>query len=133
MTDRQMLEAILNKISEMDASMATKGDLSGVKDDLKGVKGELSGVKDDLKGVKGELSGVKDEITELNTEIKFVKETVIKIENEHGQKLAALFDGYKHNSEILTDHTLCLERIEKKFTTHDIQIHVLEKTKDSKR
>ncbi|UNC91638.1 hypothetical protein [Candidatus Contubernalis alkaliaceticus] len=110
MTDRQLLEAILNKISEIDANMATKKELAEVKANM----------------------ATKDELAEVKADVKSIQEIVIKIENEHGQKLAALFDGYKHNSETLTDHTLRLERIEKKVATHDIQIHVLEKTKDSK-
>ncbi len=64
-------------------------------------------------------------------ELAEVKAIVIKSENDHGQKLGALLDGYKQNSEILEDHTLRLERIEEKVTEHNIKIHVLEK--DSKR
>ena len=45
-------------------------------------------------------------------EMASVKATVIRIENDHGQKLGALFDGYKLNSEKL-------DRIEAEVTRHD--------------
>lgn len=37
----------------------------------------------------------------VNLELQEVKNTVIRIENDHGQKLSALFDGYKQNSNKL--------------------------------
>ena len=45
-------------------------------------------------------------------ELASVKATVIRIENDHGEKLGALFDGYKLNSEKL-------DRIEAEVTRHD--------------
>jgi hypothetical protein len=41
-----------------------------------------------------------------------VKATVVNIENDHGQKLDALFDGYKLNSEKL-------DRIEAEVAKHE--------------
>ena len=49
---------------------------------------------------------------DLKTEIEEVKKTVIKIEDEHGKKLNALFDGYKQNSEKL-------QRIEDEVSKHE--------------
>lgn len=51
-------------------------------------------------------------MADIKADVKFTKETVIKIENDHGQKLNALFDGYKLNSEKL-------ERIENEVTKHE--------------
>lgn len=41
-----------------------------------------------------------------------LEKIVINIENDHGKKLDALFDGYKQNTEILN-------RIEKEVTRHE--------------
>jgi hypothetical protein len=99
----------------------------------------------------------------------------IRMENEVFDKMAALFDGYLHNAEVLAEHTIILnehtkvlaehtiilnehtkvltehtiilnehtkvldehtiilDRIEDKISSHDIQIHVLDKTKSNKR
>ncbi|MHB1127351.1 MAG: hypothetical protein ACYC2T_10450 [Bacillota bacterium] len=62
-----------------------------------------------------------------------IGQAVARIEHEHGEKLSALFDGYKLLSETLSDHTARLERIEEKVTSHDIKIEILDKTKAAKR
>ncbi len=49
---------------------------------------------------------------EIREEIKGTKDKVIIIEQEHGKKLDALFDGYKQNSEKL-------DRIEKEVSRHE--------------
>jgi len=48
----------------------------------------------------------------LETRVDRIEKTVFKIEHDHGQKLQALFDGYKQ-------HTDQLERIEKEVAKHD--------------
>jgi archaellum component FlaC len=62
--------------------------------------------------IDSDLLEIKTEIKDVKTEIKEVKKTVIKIEHEHGQKLEALFDGYKQYSDQL-------ERIESEVAKHD--------------
>jgi hypothetical protein len=48
----------------------------------------------------------------VEAELSTVKATVVNIENDHGQKLDALFDGYKLNSEKL-------DRIEAEVAKHE--------------
>lgn len=59
------------------------------------LKGSQEKMYADLKEGQGKIC------TELKSEISEVKKTVIRIENDHGKKLEALFDGYKQNSEKL--------------------------------
>lgn len=49
---------------------------------------------------------------ETETELKEIKKTVIHIENDHGEKLKALFDGYYQHTDIL-------ERIEKEVSRQE--------------
>ena len=58
------------------------------------------------------MTSMETEMADIKADVRFTKETVIKIENDHGQKLNALFDGYKLNSEKL-------ERIENEVTKHE--------------
>ena len=58
---------------------------------------------------------------------------IARIEYDHGEKLAALFEGYQSIKETLADHTDRLQRIEDKLETHEIQINVLDSTKANKR
>ncbi|UZW13237.1 hypothetical protein OSC52_15475 [Clostridium pasteurianum] len=62
--------------------------------------------------LKNEIGGVKNELGEVKTRLGNVEKTVIKIEDEHGKKLGALFDGYKQNSEKL-------EEIKKEVAKHE--------------
>ncbi len=99
MENEKLFEFMTKMYSEM------KEDLTSVKEDLTLVKGDLTSVKEDLASVKGDLASVKEEVETINN-------TVIRIELEHGERLSALFDGYKQNSDKL-------DRIEKEVTKHD--------------
>lgn len=55
---------------------------------------------------------VNNRIDNVENEVKDIKRTVLKIEHEHGEKLSALFDGYKQNSDKL-------DRIESEVSKHE--------------
>jgi rubrerythrin len=65
---------------------------------------ELQTVKKDM-ATKEEMQGTKEEVQKLSQQLT-------RMENTHGEKLTALFDGYKQ-------HTDQLNRIEEKLSTHD--------------
>jgi len=55
---------------------------------------------------------VEDRLTVVEDRLTMVEKTVLKIEDDHGKKLQALFDGHTQlNSQ--------LDRIEKEVTKHD--------------
>lgn len=62
-----------------------------------------SDLKNEIGGLKNDIGSLKSDVGSLKTDVSEVKKTVIKIEDEHGKKLEALFDGYKQNSEQLSD------------------------------
>ncbi|MBS4007848.1 MAG: hypothetical protein KGZ45_05420 [Clostridium sp.] len=98
MTDRELLELIASQVGVLTKDMTeVKGRLAGVENHLTGVEDRLTGVEDRLTGVEDRLTGVEG--------------AVVKIEIDHGQKLGALFDGQKLNSEKL-------DRIEAEVTKH---------------
>jgi len=105
MTDRDLLETIIEKIGTMDSR------ISGIEANM-ATKQDLAEVKADLTEVKADLTEVKADLTEVKADAEFTKNTVIKIENEHGRKLGILFDGYQQNSEKL-------DRIEAEVTKHE--------------
>lgn len=65
-----------------------------------------------LELIAAEVGGLKTDMKEVKDRLQSVENTVIKIENDHGDKLKALFDGYVQNSEKL-------ERIEKEVTRQE--------------
>ena len=71
-----------------------------------------SEMQEGFKDVKNDITDIKSELSNVKSELSNVKRTVINIEQDHGQKLEALFDGYTQNSQQL-------ERIEKEVTRHE--------------
>lgn len=78
--------------------------------------------------IKGELNDIKTELSK-----KADKTDIVRIENEHGQKLDALFDGYKQLHEKQEEHDKRFDRIETKLdnlsikvNSHDSKLEVLE-------
>lgn len=69
-----------------------------------------------LEKIYGEFTSFREEtskeLKEIKTDVANVKKTVTKIENDHGQKLSSLFDGYKQNSDKL-------DRIEQEVSKHE--------------
>jgi len=100
-------------------------------------------------------------ITELANDVKDLRQNTVRLETKFTEKIDILFDGYQSISEKLNEHTAILnkhsatldehtailnkhsatldehgkllQRIEDKLETHDIQIHILDKTKSNKR
>ncbi len=70
---------------------------------------------------------------ETNTRLEKVEGHVTRIEFEHGQKLDALFDGYKQQHGKHVEHDIRFDRIEAKLdnlslkvSSHDSKLEVLE-------
>lgn len=63
-------------------------------------------------GLKNSMGGLETRMGNLEQEVQQIKNTVIYIENDHGDKLKALFDGYVQNSEKLN-------RIEKEVSKQE--------------
>lgn len=97
------------------------------------VKTTVANMENRLDSVEKGQQALEKGQQSLQQEVEKIRLSQVRMEFEHGEKLSALFDGYKLLSEKLDDHTNRLQRIEEKITTHDIQIKVLDKTKSNKR
>jgi len=78
--------------------------------------------------IKGELNDIKAELSR-----KADKTDIARIENDHGQKLDVLFDGYKQLHEKQAEHDKRFDRIDAKLdnlsfkvSSHDSKLEVLE-------
>lgn len=63
-------------------------------------------------GIESRMDGLEFGIDKMDGELQEIKKTVINIENNHGEKLTALFDGYYQ-------HTDMLERIQQEVSKHE--------------
>lgn len=68
---------------------------------------------------------------ETNKRLDAVDGHIIRIENEHGHKLDALFDGYKQLTEGQEEIKLQLTELSSKVERQDVQITVLKGSKKS--
>ena len=73
----------------------------------------LSELKAEMTEMKAEMADMKAKTDRIETDVKFTKEIVIKIENDHGQKLNALFDGYSANYDSNKEIELRIIKLEK--------------------
>ena len=106
MTDRELLELVAAQVGNLTNNVQDlQNEMQEVKGGIKGLKGEVQGLKTEMQDVKGGIKGLKGEVADI-------KKRVIHIENDHGAKLDALFDGYKQNDDKLT-------RIEAEVSKHD--------------
>lgn len=64
-----------------------------------------------FKSVNERMDGLDERMDSLDERMGSLENTVLKIEQEHGDKLDALFDGYKQNSEKL-------DRIDEEVSKH---------------
>jgi S-adenosylhomocysteine hydrolase len=68
------------------------------------------------------LKIILDKLNSMDSDIKDLKKHVIVIENDHGKKLDALFDGYKQVYEKVVS-------IDEKVEKQDVEIRVIKGAK----
>jgi len=109
MTNEEFQKIVLEKLAKIDSLETKMGSLETKMDFLEEgqsiLASEIKGIKEENKGIKEEIKGIEEIVNSINN-------AVIKIENVHGDKLSALFDGWKQNTEQL-------KRIEKEVSRHE--------------
>ena len=101
--------ATKEEFAEIRSTMATKEELAEIRSTM-ATKEELAEIRSTM-ATKEELAEIRSTMA-TKEELEEIKNIVIRIENDHGQKLNALFDGYNLNSEKL-------DRIEKEVAKHE--------------
>lgn len=108
-------QQVNSKMTEMDTEMQ-KGFQQVYSDMQEGFVQVYSDMQKGFDQVNSDMrqgfSDVNNRIDNVENEVKDIKRTVLKIEHEHGEKLSALFDGYKQNSDKL-------DRIESEVSKHE--------------
>ncbi|MEW6624078.1 MAG: hypothetical protein AB1420_13275 [Bacillota bacterium] len=112
-------DKILNYLAEIHQK------ITGIENEVAGVKAEVAGVKAEVAGVKTEVAGVKTEVAGVKAEVAHIKKTVINIENSHGEKLSALFDGYEHNTKAIKELSKDVKSLEKRVATQEIKLQLI--------
>ena len=82
------------------------------------------------------FDNLENDNKDIRTEMQSISNTVVRIEVEHGAKLAALFDGFatltEGQTEIrkdITDIRNTVHRLEDKTAVHDLRLNSIEAKK----
>ena len=99
MTDRELLEQILQKISGIDSDVKDlKTDVTDLKSDVSELKTDVSGLKSNVSALKTDVSGLKSDVSELKTGYDTLNNTVtdmrLHIENITDRNLAILAENH---------------------------------------
>lgn len=111
MDNQQFQSAVLEKLEQLTQ------ELTGVRANMTTMEANMA-TKDELVEITGRITNIeatmvtKDELADVKSDLARVKEIVVTIENDHGLKLGALFDGYTQNADKL-------DRIEKAVAKHE--------------
>ena len=91
-----LLETMNGRMDTMNGRMDTMDSrMEQLASDMVTVKNDVSVLKTDVAILKTDMRNVKTDIAGLTEKLDFVSDSVVRIEHEHGKKLAALFDGYQ--------------------------------------
>ena len=82
---------------------------------------EIPKIQDEIVQIKKQL----EELPEIKQELRNISGSVARIEVEHGEKLAILFDAFKVNTEKIEEQNKRITRCEKILEKHDHQIYIL--------
>ncbi len=130
-------EKILSILETMQGSIvAMQGDISTINNRLQGIDERLDGIDERLDrmderidGIDGRLDKLELEQSEMASVIKRIDRSVILIENEHGKKIGALFDGYQASldrDKAIEPRVTLLERTTER---HGLEILTLKQAK----
>ena len=115
MTDRELLEKLLQEMVGMKAEMSSmKSEMSSVKTEMVGMKQQLTSIDNRVTGIESEMSSVKNEVTSMKSEMSSMKteiadvktlatKTQIILENDVAKKINILFEGYQLHNEKQND------------------------------
>ncbi len=82
---------------------------------------EIPKIQDEIVQIKKQL----EELPEIKQELRNISGSVARIEVEHGEKLAILFDAFKVNTEKIEEQNKRITKCEKILEKHDHQIYIL--------
>lgn len=114
-----MEKELLNKILEKLETIDDKFDVIDKRFDL---------IDDRFDAMDDRLDTMDKRMDRMDEDIQFVRGTVVRIENEHGKILGALYDGYVANYELIerldprvTKLERAVERIDFSLSCADIK------------
>jgi len=82
-----------------------------LEDKVENVTEEVANLNQKFTNLNQKFTNLNQEVTNLKQELAVIKRSVILIENDHGKKIGALFDGYQLLSEKIDRMMPLVEKI----------------------
>ncbi|MDR3289580.1 MAG: hypothetical protein LBT22_09145 [Peptococcaceae bacterium] len=120
MNDKELLEAIGQMIAK---------ELEPVRTDVKELKEDVKGLHVEVKELSEDVKGLQEDVGELHEEVQSVKGITLRMEQDHGKKLTALFDGYTANYEIIERYDPRVTRLERAVEKLNFELEYLKSAK----
>ena len=76
--------------------------------------------------IETKIGSMETKIGNLETDMTTVKSSLARIEVEHGNKLDALFDGYKANAEAIEANRVAITKLTDKVHNHEVRLQIVE-------
>ena len=116
-TNRDLLLKIYKELQETKDKVKDIPEMKKQLEEIPKIKKQL----EEIPKIKKQL----EEIPEIKQELRNISGSVARIEVEHGEKLAILFDAFKINTEKIEEQNKRLTKCEKMLEKHDHQIYIL--------
>ena len=114
----------LEDIPEMKKQLEDIPEMKKQLEDIPKMKKQLGAIpkiQDEIVQIKKQL----EELPEIKQELRNISGSVARIEVEHGEKLAILFDAFKVNTEKIEEQNKRITKCENTLEKHDHQIYIL--------
>ncbi|MCM1083130.1 MAG: hypothetical protein NC393_04255 [Clostridium sp.] len=98
MTDSEKLDLLLVKFGSME------NDISGLKEDVRGLKEDVSGLKEDVRVLKEDVSGLKEDVCVLKRDYKKLNNKLNKSVKELKTMDCMILDEVERVHAILDMH-----------------------------
>lgn len=120
-------EELLSALSQMmdEKLEPIKSDITAIKLEQTAMRTEQAEMKAEQTAIKLEQIEMKDEQANMKKTLDFVCGVIVRIENEHGQKLDALFDGYKTNFEVISRYDPRIVKLERDIEKLSFEVKFL--------
>lgn len=121
-TNRDLLLKIYKELQETKDKVKDIPEMKKQLEEIPKIKEELiPTMQQDILQIKEILK----EIPEIKQELRNISGSVARIEVEHGEKLAILFDAFKVNTEKIEEQDKRITKCENTIEKHDDQIYIL--------
>ena len=89
---RNILFSIQGSIAGFQNDMSdVKNDIADMRTDIANMKTDITNMKADITNMKADITNMKSDIVQLRGSVKTIE---LKLENEIGRKISALFDAH---------------------------------------